>query len=125
MSFKIDGKLSSIKLYIIATDTEIQSVGMCGIKADEDVHQTVVEYITRANYGLKIGKFEFDYDDGDVRYHSTLSCKDAVPSHQDVERVVDCPFMMFNRYGNGLVKALMGFGDPEADIAMAEGQQNG
>lgn len=37
-----------------------------------------------------------------------------------MELSVDLSFLMMKRYGNGLAKALMGFGEPEKDIAEAE-----
>jgi hypothetical protein len=36
------------------------------------MYAQVAEYITRANYGLRIGNFEMDYSDGEVRYKSSL-----------------------------------------------------
>jgi hypothetical protein len=95
-------------------------MAVCNIKASTDVFPQVVEYITRANYGLKIGKLEFDYSDGEVRYQTILSAKEGCPSLKDVERVIDMSFIMLDRYGNGLVKNLMGVGNPEADIREAE-----
>ena len=32
----------------------------------------VAEYLHRANYGLLLGSFEMDYDDGDVRFRSAM-----------------------------------------------------
>jgi hypothetical protein len=42
------------------------------VKAPEEVRASVAEYITRANYGLRIGNFEMDYGDGEVRYKSSF-----------------------------------------------------
>ena len=42
------------------------------VKAPEEVRALVTEYITRANYGLRIGNFEMDYTDGEVRYKSSF-----------------------------------------------------
>ena len=42
------------------------------VKAPEEMRAEVVEYLTRANFGLRIGNFELDYDDGEVRYKSSL-----------------------------------------------------
>ena len=42
------------------------------VKAPEEVRAAVAEYITRANYGLRIGNFEMDYSDGEVRYKSSF-----------------------------------------------------
>lgn len=45
----------------------------------------------------------------------------GVPSLGDVERCVDMGSLMFKRYGDGLVKNIMGFGNPAADIEAIEG----
>ena len=120
MGFSVEGRLNSIRLLVQADETTIQSFGVCPINATESSAPQVVEYVTRANYGLKIGKFEFDYSDGEVRFQSSLSSLEGTPNLANIERVVDMPIRMFNRYGDGLVKALMGLGDPKADIAEAE-----
>ena len=57
--FAVD--LSQFLFYVIAP-----------VKAPEEVRAAVAEYITRANYGLRIGNFEMDYTDGEVRYKSSL-----------------------------------------------------
>ena len=122
MGMSLDCRLSGCQVHMTAGETEIQAYAICPINAKPEVYQSVVEYITRANHGLKVGAFEFDYDAGEVRYHSCLPCKDGVPSQANVERTVDVTFLMMDRYGDGLVKNLMGFGDPEADIKAAEGE---
>jgi hypothetical protein len=37
-------------------------------RAPEEVRLAVAEFLTRANYGMRIGNFELDYSDGEVRY---------------------------------------------------------
>ena len=80
----------------------------------------MVEFITRANYGTKLGKFEFDYRDGEVRYQTCLPSREGTPSMKDIEFCVDCGMLMLQRYGDGLVKNIMGFGNPEKDIEEIE-----
>jgi hypothetical protein len=41
-------------------------------KAPEAARMAVAEFITRANYGLRIGNFEMDFSDGEVRYKSSI-----------------------------------------------------
>src|SRR3954467_14939357 len=41
------------------------------VRAPAQMRLAVAEYITRANYGLRIGNFEMDFDDGEVRYKSS------------------------------------------------------
>ena len=117
----LKGKISSCRIVVLASENEIQSIAFAPIKASQDNFDNVIEFITRANYGLKVGKFEFDYRDGEVRYQSCLPCREGMPSMKDIEFVVDLPMLMLQRYGDGLVKNLMGFGTPEADIRQIEG----
>jgi len=110
-------KLKSCRLYVSIKPHGILSIAVAQINADRDSFDNVVEFITRANYGLTDGCFEFDHNDGEVRYRAFLRCEHGVPDLRDVEDSVDLPLHMFERYGNVLVKNMMGFGDPEKDIA--------
>lgn len=120
MGFNVGNRLKSIDILVIADASAIQSIGVSPINADRDDYDMVVEYITRANYGLKVGNFELDHDDGEIRYQTCLTSYAGQPNPENIELIVDMPYHMFKKYGNGLVKALMGVGDPEADIAAAE-----
>ncbi|MBK7301094.1 MAG: YbjN domain-containing protein [Moraxellaceae bacterium] len=42
------------------------------LKVPEKHRLAVSELITRINYGLKIGNFEFDMNDGDIRYKASV-----------------------------------------------------
>ena len=112
----LKGRLSSCRVLTIVDERDIQCLTVCPIKATEDVRPQVAEYLTRANYGMKIGKFEMDMNDGEVRYQAILPCSEGVPSIKDVERIIDMGFLMFQRFGDGLIKNLMGFGNPAEDI---------
>lgn len=46
-------------------------------KVPEDARMAVAEFITRANYGMRIGNFELDLRDGEVRYKSSLDFEGA------------------------------------------------
>ena len=116
----IKSKLASCKVYIDCKDDCILVYAVCPINASEENRPVVAEYITRANYGLKCGNFEMDYSDGEVRYKTHLRCSEDVPCLADVESTVDISFLMLQRYGDGLVKCMMGYGDPAADIAATE-----
>ena len=120
MGFSVDCRLGSVRLLAIADGGAIQSIGICPLNAGVKDYDMVVEYLTRANYGLRVGNFEFDHADGEVRYQSCLVSCAGTPEQENVECAVDMPIRMFDRYGDGLVRALMGLGEPEADVAAAE-----
>ena len=120
LNMSLKSKLNSCRMLVTTSDKDIQAFAVSPIKASPDCFANVVEYITRANYGLKVGKFEFDYRDGEVRYQSCLSCREGMPSLEDIEFTVDVTMLMLQRYGDGLVKNMMGFGNPEQDIAQVD-----
>jgi len=117
----IESQLKSCQMVIETTDSEIISYGVAPINVPEGKRAAVAEFITRANYGLKIGCFEMDMDDGEVRYKSCLSTLDGVPSAQDLERHIDMPSYMLDRYGDGLLKIIFGFSTPLKAIRDIEG----
>jgi len=39
----------------------------------------VAELLTRANYGMLIGNFELDLDDGEIRYKTSIDMEGLVP----------------------------------------------
>lgn len=116
----LKGKLASSRVIVRVSPKEIQAFAYSPLNATRENYDNVVEFLTRANYGLKIGKFEFDYSDGEIRFQTCLPCSIGIPSLKDVERVVDISFLMLQRYGDGLVKNLMGMGDPKKDIEDCE-----
>lgn len=121
-STPIGSKLKSCRVIVTASETEIQTFAVSPINASQDVYANVVEFITRANYGLKLGSFEFDHRDGEVRFHAILPLSETVPTVKEVERVIVTPIAMLQQFGDALVKNLMGYGNPEADIAEIENQ---
>lgn len=114
-------RLNTCRLLISLSDEALHSIAVCPINATPAVYDNVVEFITRANHGLKTGCFEFDYEDGEVRYRTHLHLTEGEPCDEDIEHYIIMPFIMMRRYGDGLVKNLMGFGNPEQDIAEIEG----
>ncbi|HST05674.1 MAG TPA: YbjN domain-containing protein [Chloroflexia bacterium] len=44
----------------------------CPIKAPEEKRPILADFLTRANYGLYVGNFEMDYNDGEIRYKTSL-----------------------------------------------------
>lgn len=46
-----------------------QIYAMVPLTVPEASRPAIAEATTRANYGMRIGKFEMDYSDGDLRFH--------------------------------------------------------
>jgi len=114
-------KLNSVKMVLLFNDLGYTSTALCPLKADEKTRAAAMEYITRANYGLRNGNFEMDVSDGEVRYKVYVNAKDTDQLGKGIiEDSIVLPALMFERYGDGLAAIMMGFSDPETEIKKAE-----
>ena len=59
------------------------------------------EYLHRINYGLLLGNFEMDYDEGEVRFRTSLMAEGSL-SHEVFDRYIQMPAAMLDRYAPGL-----------------------
>ncbi len=62
----------------------------------------VAEFITRANYGLIVGNFEMDFDDGEIRFKSSIDVGYEDLTSQLVEKIVDANVQTMARYLSGI-----------------------
>lgn len=81
----------------------------------------VAEFITRANYGLRIGNFEMDYRDGEVRYKCSLDFEDALLTPALIRNAIYPAVQTMDRYYPGLMAVIYGGQTPEAAIQTIEG----
>lgn len=117
-------KLQSAKLFITFNESGYTVIAVPTMNASEDTRANVLEYISRANYGLRNGNFEMDLNDGEIRYKTYTNCKglDRV-SNDIIEDSIIIPPMMFSRYGDGMAALMFGFSDPITEIKKVENAQ--
>lgn len=92
------------------------------IKAPEDQRSAVAEYITRANYGLRIGNFELDFSDGEVRYKSSLDFENATLSPALIRNAIYPAIHTLDQYLPGLMAVIYGNKPPAEAVAEIEGE---
>ncbi|MFP4345432.1 MAG: YbjN domain-containing protein [Anaerolineales bacterium] len=88
------------------------------VKAPEDRLAEVAEFITRANYGLRIGNFEMDYGDGEVRYKSSLDFEGELLSPRLIRNAIYPAVQTMDRYLPGLMQVI--YGNRSAQEAIEE-----
>lgn len=118
----LECKLQSVKVYVLFNENGFTVVVCPAMRAEESSRNAVMEFITRANYGVRNGNFEMDIRDGEVRYKIYINAKgmDSMPE-EIVEDSIMIPVMMFEKYGNGLAAVMLGFSDAETEIKKIEG----
>lgn len=121
LSLDLRSKIKTCRVLIFTEDDAITVYAICPVNADASSMADVAEFITRANYGLRASRFDLDYSDGEVRHKSCLLCTAGIPSMQDVKKVIAFPVVAMERYGDGLLKNILGFGNPAEDIKEIKG----
>ena len=67
-------------------------------KVVEGSRPDIAVTIARANYGLNIGTFELDMDDGELSYQAALPFHPDMPVDQVLDRIVYVGISTMNRY---------------------------
>ncbi len=115
-----------LKMSIHVLRDSFVSYASLGNKTLPENFGSVSEYLHRANFGLVHGNFEVDFVDGEVRYKYSVEVDNPNNlSNASLDKCVVLPCLMFNRYGAGLLKLMVGdcSETPEALIAVAESDQ--
>ncbi len=90
------------------------------VRAPVNMRVAVAEYITRANYGLRIGNFEMDFDDGEVRYKSSIDFEDMELTPSLIRNTIYPAVQTMDRYLPGVLSVIFGGKSAEDAIAAIE-----
>ena len=80
----------------------------------------LAEFITRANYGMVLGNFEMDYNDGEIRYKTSIDSEGGVFTVGLCKQVVVANVLMMDRYLPGVLAVVSGAKTPVQAIAQIE-----
>lgn len=117
----LKSKLKSARIFFDIKSDGISVITIPSVSADEGCMKEVMEFITRANYGLYKGNFEMDVNDGEVRYKSYHYCSDNnVITEDEIKMCLFSNLYTLDRYGDGLMKVIFGMATPEEAIASSE-----
>ena len=91
------------------------------LKVPEAARPAAAEFITRANYGLRIGNFEMDFSDGEVRYKTSLDFEGETLTAGLIKHAIYPAVQTTDRYLPGLMGVIYGDKAPVEAIADVEG----
>jgi hypothetical protein len=70
--------------------------------------QDIAEFIARVNFGLVLGNFELDFDDGEVRFKTSIDVEGGDLTTKMVENLIYSNVLAMDRYFPGLMAVLYG-----------------
>ncbi len=91
------------------------------VKVPEEKRMEAAAFITRANYGMRIGNFEMDFNDGEVRYTSALDFENAELTEEWLKHAMYPAVQTMDRYMPGLMGVMYGEKSAEEAIEEIEG----
>jgi len=95
------------------------SIGITGMP--EAKRLAMAEFITRANFGLIIGNFEMDMNDGEIRYKTSIDVQGDRLSTAMVDHLVRISVNMMDKYFPGITAVIEEGTDPATAIEAIEG----
>lgn len=91
------------------------------IRVPEELRLAMAEFITRANYGLRVGNLEMDFSDGEVRYKSSLDFEGEMLTTNWIKNAIYPAVQTLDRYLPGIMKVLYAGKTPLESIKEIEG----
>jgi hypothetical protein len=76
----------------------------------------IAEALVRANYGLRIGKFELDFDDGEIRFQVSQILDDDAVGEAVIDRMIGTAVNMLDTYLPAFMSVV--YGNEEARDAI-------
>lgn len=106
----VNVELEQLYVYVIAD-----------VNVPTDTRLPVAELMTRANYGMRIGNFELDLADGEIRYKSSIDFEGEMLTAQLISNAIYPAVTTIDRYLPAILRVAYGSVSPAEAIGEVEG----
>ncbi len=122
LQLAFQGKNGAWHCYAKAKEENQQFVfySICPISTPEEKRGSLVEFLTRANYAMILGNFELDYNDGEVRYKTSIDVEGDRLTFALIKRLVYTNVMMMDIYLPGIISVVQDDASPAEAIRSIE-----
>jgi hypothetical protein len=129
LMLKFGGRSGKWNCYAEAREPRGQLVfySYAPVDVPEASYSAVIEYLTRANFGLGIGDFEFNFLSGTVQFKTSIDVtgEESNLSLNLIKHLVFTNVVTMDKYLPGLQSVLEGKTTPEQAIARIDERENG
>lgn len=113
ISMKLRCKLQTARMLVLLREDNFSTLTTIPLSADENYRLAVAEYLTRANFNMRNGNFEMNMEDGEIRFKTYCHASNGQLDAAGARLCILLPFLMIDRYGDGLLEVLFGFRSPK------------
>ena len=125
LKMTVSGHSVNFDCYAI-TDEESQIfefISKAPVKVPENKRLLIAELLTRANYGLKLGKLEMDFEDGEVRCQTGIDVEGDRLTPALISHLVHGNVYLIDRYFPAILKVIYGGVSPEKALKEIEEEE--
>ena len=118
----IRGEAASYRVvaHVDADQELFQIFGYSPLGIPEGCRPAIAEAVARANFGLQVGKFELDVNDGDLRFQAAQIMTDNTVGEEVIDRLIGTTIAMLDRYLPAFLSVIYGNELPKDAIQFAE-----
>ena len=122
LRFGLSTENTSFQCYVQIDEQREQTVVYACMPnhAEDGKREAAAEFVARANYGMRIGNFELDLEDGEVRFKVSVDVEGSELSSVMVRNMIACAITCADRYYPGLMQVLYGNASPKAAVEQVE-----
>jgi len=112
----------SYKILFVSREDKDQYLiyAIAPVEVPEKDRSKICEFFARANYGLMIGNFELDMNDGEMRYKVSVTLEDAGLTHGMVSSMLKYCISTMDKYYREIMNVIYGSISPEEAIRHVE-----
>jgi hypothetical protein len=116
------GEVGTYRIFarVDADDCLFQVFGYSPVRVPAGARPAIAETVMRVNLGLKVGKFEMDYDAGDVRFQAAQILPGDDLEDETIQRLMGTTLAMLNTYLPAILSVIYGNELPADAVRQAE-----
>jgi hypothetical protein len=119
LKIDIDGKVANwvVLIKVLEEIGQLLIYSISSNKAPQPQRNAVQEFLTRANFGLRIGNFEFNIDTGEIRFKTSLQFAGETLAPEMIEQCLLINMFTMEKYLPGILQMI--FTDSSAATVLA------
>lgn len=118
-----DGNSHHIVIVVAERMHAVQVLTAFPLKVHPERRMAAAEAVLRATYGMVVGGFDMDLNDGEIRFRAVTIYGEDGPSEEAIERCIWCSIAMAERYLDAFMSVIYGGAAPSRAIGRAEAGQ--
>jgi len=93
---------------------------VCSVRVPKSKRPAIMEFLHRVNFGLIIGNFEIDADDGEIRYKTSIDVEGDNLTYALIKRLIYPNVLMMDKYYPGIMAILYAGISPKEAVELVE-----